>query len=874
MTPAAEPTASPLVGRDAIRAAVVADLTVRRRSVLLIGEAGVGKTALTAVCAAAIRRSTVHVEHVIATRAGSEIPLGAFAPLLPTAAPSGEVLAWATAHLHEVAAGRQLLVVVDDAHLLDDASCALVHQLVVRGDALVLATVRSGERVSDAITALWKDGYASRRSVPPLGRDSVDAIVARLIGSRPPAHVLERVWALSHGNALFVRHLVAGLLESGALRRHGDVWQIDEDVVIPERVAELVHQQLERLDAVSRHVLELLALGEPLGIEALELLVGPDATSTLETVRLAVRAPDVRRVELRLAHPLYGEVVRQRLTVSNRRRRLRELVGWLEASGARRREDTLRLATYSLGAGADVSDDVLVDAGRQATYRMDLALAERLLRKAWESRGGVAAGQALGELLSGVPSSNAEALEILNAVRARAESPEDVALVACTLSHLLSVYLFRDRAARRVLDDAEVRLAGTVWAKDVAVSRAFLDVQAGRLDQALAVAAPLMHSPEPRLVVSAAIVGAFALGVRGACQQAVEWAQRGVAAHHEIGGGYVHELPFMHAVTAALASVEAGWLDEAEAFLATDEVASAARAYPLAVVRIHHVRAKLELTRGRHATAAEHAQETVRAASKVDWPDGARWGWALLALAEAARRNVDGAVRAIAAMDQVTPRRYRMFDVDVLRARAAVAAAAGDVVTATSQLQAARRLARGQGARALEAAVHHDLARIGHPRSAATALAGLVEAVDGPLVRARALFAGGATRQDPVDLRDAAGAFEAIGAWWWAAEAYAAAAWASADGGPDRGVLATKADVLARRCGTTVAVPGRPDAGGLTPREREVATLASDGTPSKEIARRLGLSVRTVDNHLARVYDKLGVTGRRDLARGLSSDCS
>ena len=56
-----------------------------------------------------------------------------------------------------------------------------------------------------------------------------------------------------------------------------------------------------------------------------------------------------------------------------------------------------------------------------------------------------------------------------------------------------------------------------------------------------------------------------------------------------------------------------------------------------------------------------------------------------------------------------------------------------------------------------------------------------------------------------------------------------------------------------------VAVP-------LTPREREVATLAGGGFTSVEIARRLVLSVRTVETHLQRAYAKLGVGSRAELA--------
>jgi DNA-binding NarL/FixJ family response regulator len=51
----------------------------------------------------------------------------------------------------------------------------------------------------------------------------------------------------------------------------------------------------------------------------------------------------------------------------------------------------------------------------------------------------------------------------------------------------------------------------------------------------------------------------------------------------------------------------------------------------------------------------------------------------------------------------------------------------------------------------------------------------------------------------------------------------------------------------------------------LTPREREVATLAARGLTAPEIAERLVLSIRTVENHLQRTYSKLGVASRSGL---------
>jgi DNA-binding NarL/FixJ family response regulator len=59
---------------------------------------------------------------------------------------------------------------------------------------------------------------------------------------------------------------------------------------------------------------------------------------------------------------------------------------------------------------------------------------------------------------------------------------------------------------------------------------------------------------------------------------------------------------------------------------------------------------------------------------------------------------------------------------------------------------------------------------------------------------------------------------------------------------------------------------GPTGVGRFSPRERQIATFLASGCSNQEIANRLGLRLQTVKNHLSRIYRKLGVPNRVQLA--------
>jgi DNA-binding CsgD family transcriptional regulator len=62
---------------------------------------------------------------------------------------------------------------------------------------------------------------------------------------------------------------------------------------------------------------------------------------------------------------------------------------------------------------------------------------------------------------------------------------------------------------------------------------------------------------------------------------------------------------------------------------------------------------------------------------------------------------------------------------------------------------------------------------------------------------------------------------------------------------------------------------GRARAGGLTETERRVAELVSEGLSTREVAAKLAVSPKTVEGYLSRIYMKLGVHSRTQLAQRL-----
>jgi DNA-binding CsgD family transcriptional regulator len=212
-------------------------------------------------------------------------------------------------------------------------------------------------------------------------------------------------------------------------------------------------------------------------------------------------------------------------------------------------------------------------------------------------------------------------------------------------------------------------------------------------------------------------------------------------------------------------------------------------------------------------------------------------------------------------------------EIDLLQARAWAAAAAGDLPGARGQLETAADQGEDVGDLIGATSALHGLARLGRARQVASRLATLADEVDGDLVAARAEYAHALAARNSAALDKVSGDFEGMGALLYAAEASAEAAVTLRRAGKARNAAAAeqKAARLLSRCegASTPAVGIITARVRLTPGELDAAVQAATGQSNKQIASDMHLSVRTVESHLQRVYEKLGVSGRHELAEAL-----
>ncbi|MBE2319823.1 AAA family ATPase [Solirubrobacter sp. CPCC 204708] len=848
----------PLVGREAELERIAG---ARRLDgcpgVIVHAPAGVGKSRLAREANAAAAAEGLPAIWVQATRSASTIPLGAFADVVPDDVRSDdplELLRRSGDALRERARDRRVVLGVDDAQLLDPVSAALVLHLASTSTAFVVATVRSGASVPDAIRSLWKDAGAHRLELARLSDEAVGALVEAGLGGPVEQRALAWVIGACQGNALFARELVLGALEAGTLVRAGGLWTLKGRPPVSATLRELISERMFTLSAQERAPIELLALAEPLRVDELTALASVEASVQAEALGLI--SIDVPGDEVRLAHPLYGEALRGELPALRAQRLRLRLADVLQERRPLTPETAMRVARLLLDAQQSVPPRLLLDAARAALLAGDPDLGARLAELALRDGGGLAAALPLARAHT-VRNRHREAEEVLAAVEAQAEAAVSGDYVE---QRVVGLYwgLREVDAARAFIERAGRWADGRVWTHRLLPLRDLLSAQRSDFGTTVRVTAEVLSGG-----------------------QADDETRRGNEARHALAllftgeGGRAYELAHALRPTVPLRGYHetlalGGWtlialetgenFDDGDAYLsrvlrdavrADDHETAGLAAFGLAAT---------EFTRGRYRSAARWFDEAALQLERRDT-------FGTMTVVSAFRVGIAAATGdAVAALDALArmrdtfgpagPWRHQVPYVQRAEGWAAGPGAAEHFLGAAAQCEALPIFAAQLLYEALRAG-----AEVAEP------MAALAARGDARLVRA---YARHAAARDAAQLLAVADEFAAIGALRYGMEAAFAAAAAAMRAG-DR-ECAHRAAARARElfqpdqgAAPPVFEGLDPNAATLTKREAQLVELAREGLSNAEIADRLIVSVRTVESHLYRAMNKLGVRDRRAL---------
>jgi DNA-binding CsgD family transcriptional regulator len=864
----------PLTGRDEQLGQIAAVLRSQFVSiVVLTGKSGVGKSRLAAESAATLTVDGWAVLRVAASAMLTATPLGALIPAISPGRDAIDVVARDSLAIFDLvresidrlARSNRVVMIVDDFSLLDPLSMTVIIQLVAAGAVRLIATVPSGESLPDALVTMWTDDSALLLEVQPLAIQDCEELLSSVLGSRVAHRTAAALHERSGGNALFLRELVIGAVQDDQLQLHDGVWQLLGKPLGTPALHDLIRTRLAHLNAPQTALIERLAVCHPLTIDDLPADTR-ESLVALEHAGLVIVEERRGRTWLALSHPQYDESVRGSMS---RLATVDLLVDQAALVSERTMtpEDELRVALWRLDAGVESDPEILFRATHLAALGGDHPRAERLAAAAIEAGAEPAEmlllqGQSIWTL-----GRISEALAVLERAATEDErrptTTELTGKIAAARASVLAGVVNGNSRGLAVIDAAIERYPELSVTLAFPKSVLLLNLEDAALSElALQLAIPGAGASDADRA-NFDLGQALPLSALGQVDRSLRAARAAVA--HSIES--VQPAFSLRRAQMVLETVllQVGSVSEARDTAARSLAACIEADDELGTRYNELLLGQCYLAFGQPATAARWFGDVIsgsQARGSVFYLDRAR---ALLALTMLWRGQASEAATVLAGLDQ------------------ALVASSSIAATATLWLDAVRggrdravagmlrraRSAENRGHVLHAASLLHCAARLGAAAQAVPQLAGLASGTTSELLLAQLAHASAEASGDLDALVAAGEGWEALGYALFAGEAFVSASAAARRAHNSRQAvnLQNRADEILAKCeGAATPLLQFAERGErLTGREREIAALAAQGLSSLEIAKRLQVSPRTVNNHLHAAYSKLGVRGRGEL---------
>jgi DNA-binding CsgD family transcriptional regulator len=905
-----------LFGRDAERALIGALLDAARDSrsgvLALRGEAGVGKTVL--LDDARERAGDMYLLSARGVESESELPFAALHQLLrpalrhldrlpaPQAAALQSALGLADGGgqerfliysaclslLSELAEERPVLCLVDDAHWLDEGSSDALQFVARRLDAEGVVLL-FGAREGDVRTFDAPD--VPSHTVGGLDDASAAALLAHAAAAAAP-QVRERLLEQTHGNALALVELPAAL---SAAQLAGEE-PLPEALPMTRRLERVFHDRVARLPAPTRLALLAAAADDSESAGVVER-----AVATLSSGAFALGAAEEAGLltidggRVRFRHPLVRSAVYGAATSTERR-----AVHWALAAALEGDDEQSDRRAWHLAASALEPDPAVVHALDEAAMRAIERGAHGAAAKALEraaalspDRAARAPRLARAALLTSLTGHDAQAVALAERAAPLTADPE----LRGQCAFVIGVAELRGGRPRDTIP-ALVAAAGEVAPHDagraadllmMATSCAWLSADGGSVQEIARIAAAVIPDTAGETAAYFAnVIGGFAAMMAGDHATAAQ--RLGDA----IRFGALTDVPRL----ALLANLCAIWLgdDEAAGALARRAIslarargevgsladALAARSAQLILAQRHNeavvaAQEALALTRelgasnvmllaqavlaiiaaiqGRHEESHRYGEQVVAVATEKSLPNRAALATYALAIDDVNRgRWVEALERFDTMAEQGAGDRDPVMAALMVPDKVEAAVRAGRYDVAREALARFESWATHSGARFAAPRLEGCRALLAEGDEATGHFEAMLALADDarPLDLARMrMHYGEHLRRERrrtaarTQFRAALATFEVFGA----------------------EPLAERARAELRATGESARKRDPSTIDQLTPQELQIARFVAQGLSNKEVAAQLFLSPRTIDAHLRKVFTKLGITSRTQLAR-------
>lgn len=864
-------------------------------AVFLTSDSGLGASTILAKLAEAAREH-VPVLTVRGSQSLARIPFGVLTPYLnlqdtPTEAFRLGVLRQVLAAIDtlqgelggaEVGSGDLPLVVIDDAHAIDEGTAELLVSLVMSGTINIVASHSKRHKMPDPLPKLWATGMAENIVLHPLSQEQGHQFCENMLAGPVCPATSWHYWSTAAGNPLFLSLLVAEAVEQGHLTKPAGTW-VGEPV--PQGhgrgLEDALTGVLRGLTREGQQALNLIALAEPLAEADLNGLVSGQTLQELLDWPLISR-PSPSSDLLVLANPIYGQVIREIVPLGQSRVLHERLIGDL-TDDAGNKESLLRRVLWAVEVGIEVSDGTLLRAAILATKLFQsttsLQLAQEIHGADFQLRATMVKARAhynLGDYrgafaLMELPQNPANVQDLTFGALLRASTRSALGMPVTML--LVDAQDLRTAGQTLALADpgqAEIirgySQSSALMVELIALSRAGRYAEMTELTVLLATEQGLPTAADRLNRTMALTMDSERLTAQGFPEQGAQRAAEAFSLEHseENDVFFLPESIMLRHLTAMLcAGYWSGATGVMDHFSMEDGPivftfgGSAAVVRGMVMVRTGALADALKVLRGGlDALARSDPQQLLGFCTAM-----ASYCAARLGQRELAATLVDGHVDStgmfvVLAHEHAylsAARQLLMPDGGGLAELLAQADAARDANLAMVELNAL--------VLALELGDESVAARTGE----------VAAGVEGPWARGMSLYASALHSGDGQKLKVAGEFLSQTGVPGMAKLALAKSAVLLSGAGFEDQTHTARQELrkLSAPSGRTIQSVGSGAVGALTKRERQIASFAGQGMTDRDIATELTLSLRTVEGHLYRAYAKLGISAREELPQAL-----